>query len=577
MDGSVSEAVHRLNGRCGSASIRHLGRTGAHVRRWSLIALLAVSACDSPVGGGPATDALAPAADAAPADAAPADAAALPEAPALAPTLNRLTQAQYRNTIRDLLGADVVQPPTLEPDAKADGLVAVGAASSTISSRGVEIYEQAALSLAEQVLATPERRARVLPCEPSGPGDAACMRQMVERFGRRAWRRPLTADEVESVAALGLASANGDFLTGARYALARLLQSPFFLYRVEVGGGERLDAYELATRLAFFLWNAGPDDALLDAAARGDLDTPEGLDREVDRLLADPRAREAVRNFFDEWLGLDELSTLRKDPNVFRHYASDLGQSAREETLRVAEHLVFEEQADLRELLRTRTTFVDRRLAAIYNVPATARGGFGRVELPPEGERRGLLGHVSFLAGRAHPTSSSATLRGIFVREALLCEDMPPPPANLNTAIPQPSPDARTLRERLQVHMLDPNCAGCHKLSDHIGLGLERFDGIGRARETDNDAPIDPAGELDGTPFADASSLADVLADDPRFPRCFARKMYSYALGRTPGRDELETVRAFGERFDARGRRVLDLVRDIATSEAFRTVAEIAE
>ncbi len=542
-----------------------------------MFALLVASACDSSVNGGPGPDAFVASPDAAPPDAASADAAPLPEAPALAPTLNRLTQAQYRNTIRDLVGADVVQPPTLEPDSKADGLVAVGAASSTISSRGVEIYEQAALSLAEQVLSTPERRARVLPCAPRGPDDAACMRQLVERFGRRAWRRPLAADEVEAVVALGLASGGGDFLTGARYALARLLQSPHFLYRVEIGDGQRLGPYELATRLAFFLWNAGPDDALLDAAARGDLDTPEGLGREVDRLLADPRAREAVRNFFEEWLGLDELAGLRKDPNIFRHYASDLGQSAREETLRVAEDLVFTQDADLRELLRTRTTFVDRRLAAIYNVPATVREGFGRVELPPDGERRGFLGQVSFLAGQAHPTSSSATLRGIFVREALLCEDMPPPPANLNTAIPQPSPDARTLRERLEVHMLDPNCASCHTVTDHIGLGLERFDGIGRARETDNGALIETAGELDGTPFADAADLADVIADDPRFPRCFARKLYSYALGRTAGREDAATVRALGDRFDARGRRVLGLVRDIATSDAFRTVAEVAE
>jgi hypothetical protein len=510
------------------------------------------------------------------ADAAAPDAAPLPEAPAVAPALHRLTQAQYRNALRDLLGADVVQPPTLEPDARLDGLVSLGAAASTISSRGVEIYEDGSLNMAGQVLATPERRARVLPCQPSGADDAACMRQFVEQMGRRVWRRPLAADERDAIVALGLASANGDFLAGARFALARLLQSPFFLYRVELGHDGQLDAFELASRLAFFLWNSTPDDALLDAAAHGDLDTPEGVAAQVDRLLADPRAHEAVRNFFEEWLGLADLANLRKDPNVFRHFASDLGAEAKEETLRLAEALVFDQDADLREFLLTRTTFVDRRLAAIYNVPATARDdAFGRVDLPADGERRGFLGQVSFLALNAHPTSTSATERGVFVREALLCEDMPSPPANLNTAIPQPSAAERTLRERMEQHRKDPVCGGCHNLTDVIGLGFERFDGIGRYRLTDNDAPIDPSGDLDGKPFADASEMAAAIAADPRFPRCFAQKLYSYALGRSPAPDDYATVQVLGDRFDAQGRHVLRLLREIATSDAFRRVGDV--
>ncbi|MFT5434333.1 MAG: hypothetical protein ACI9OJ_005046, partial [Myxococcota bacterium] len=328
-------------------------------------------------------------------------------------------------------------------------------------------------------------------------------------------------------------------------------------------------------RLSFFLWNSVPDDTLLDAAASGGLDTQEGIDAQAARMLADSRNKRAVRNFFSEWLHLKELEEMTKDPNIFRHYAPGLGESAAEETLQLVEHLVFDKNADIREFFTTRTAFVDRRLAAIYNVAATAEEGFGKIELPADQPRRGFLGQVAFLAAHSHPVSSSATLRGLFIRESLLCETQPEAPAGLNTAIPEPAEGARTLKERLIVHMEEPFCASCHQYTDLLGLGLENFDGIGRHRLTDNDAIIDASGALDDIQFDGPSELSEVIANDPRMPACIVQRLYSYGTGRPIAKSEWDEVGSLTEGFEASGRRFKSLMLKVATSPGFRTVGEV--
>jgi hypothetical protein len=501
-----------------------------------------------------------------------------------APRLARLTRLQYRNAVRDLFGPDVPPPSALEPDVAADGLVAVGATVASLSPRGVEQAIEAARGLARDLMSTPEKRARIYTCAPASADDAVCLGAVVDAWGPRLWRRPLLAEEREGLVAVGRAAGAtlGTFEAGVEATLARLLQSPFFLYRVEVGepdpeveGGRRLTSHELAARLAAFVWNSVPDDALRASADSGVLSTAEGLSAELDRMLASPKVHDAVRNFFAEWLDLYALDGLNKDPNIFRHYSADLGAAAREETLRLVEHLVFDLDADIRTLLTTRTTFVNRRLAAIYNVPATADEGFGRVELPADGPRSGFLGHVAFLAQNAHPTSTSATLRGIFVRERLLCQTMPPPPTNLNTAIPEPSEGARTLKERLLRHMEDDFCAGCHALTDPVGFGLENFDGLGRWRLEENDAQIDPAGELDGASFADSAELKRIISEHPSFPGCVTQTLFAYATGHTPGPSQWAQLDVLTAKFRARGHRILTLMRDVASSPGFRRVGPV--
>lgn len=512
----------------------------------------------------------------------PAD--ALGPAPAVAPAapaLRRLTGAQYERVVVDLLGEGLALPTALEPDTEAAGLLSVGAAVTSLSALGVERYEAAALSLAEQVVADPARYAAVVGCEPATVDDRACAESFVRAFGRRAWRRPLTDEEVERLVALltTVGAESGDFATGVRYTLVAILQSPHFLYRrehgEEQGDRRRLVGPELATRLAFTLWNTTPDEPLLDAAEAGELDDPEGLAATVDAMLADPRAREGVANLWTEALGLWELDDLDKDPTVYTHASDELGPAAREETLRVVDHLVFTEDADLRALLTTRTTFVDPRLAALYAIPAPSLDGFAETTLDAEGGRRGFLGHASFLMLQAHATRSSATLRGKFIRTRLLCQVIPSPPAGVDTSIPEVDADAPTLRDRIGSHLEDPTCAACHAAMDPIGLGLENFDGIGRWRDTENGAPIDASGELDGVAFADAWELGGVVRDHERVGLCFTTHLYQYATGHPLGEGEEALRDWLAEGLEAEGGSWVGLTRRLATSEGFTTVGAL--
>ena len=492
----------------------------------------------------------------------------------------RLTYAQYANAIHALFGDDVVVAPaaSLEPDLRQAGLVAIGASFATISPRGVEQYEKAAYDVAAQVLASDARKARVLPCVPSGPTDDACARAFATTFGRRAWRRPLSADEVAAIAGVTTkaAASLGTFEQGLAYGLAALLQSPSFLFRPAIGEPDpktpatRYTAYEMASRLAFFLWNAPPDDALLDAAEAGALVTDEGLAREATRLLASPRAHDGLRSFVSDWLGLGELDNLSKDATLFTYYTPDLGKTAREETLRVFERQVFDLDADIRDVLTTTHTFANPKLASMYEVPAPVPGDFGEVDLPASGGRRGLLGHISVLSLYAHPTQSSSTLRGKFIRTVLLCGVIPPPPVNVNTSLPEVDPNAPTLRDRMKQHMQNPTCNGCHSQMDPIGLGLETFDAVGRFRTKDHGAPIDPSGTLDDTPFANAWELAQVVHDHPDLPGCIAKSLYRYATQFQDGDADKGTLARLTWEFGASGHRLKALILATVLSPAFR-------
>ncbi len=492
--------------------------------------------------------------------------------------LRRLTAAQYGNSVRDLLGSPLVVPTRLEQDDASVGLFSIGARLTTISPRGAELYEQAAYDLAEQALLDPDRRGDLVGCTPSGPDDRACAESFVAEFGRRAFRRALTPEEVDRFASLIIQASGvtGDFYSGAVYGAAGILQSPKFLFRREVGDRELDDGTrtysndEMAARLSYYLWNTTPDDALLDAAAAGELTDDAGLRAQVDRMLADPRARQGVRNFFTELYKLYELDTITKATEVFPQMSAEVGAAAREETLLGLEYLIFDERGDYRDILTTRRTFVDRRLAAIYGIPAPAREGFAMAMLPEDSPRAGILGQVSTLAYHSHPVASSPTLRGIFVRETLLCQPIPEAPADVDTSIPEPSGEAVTLRERVAEHLEVVECAGCHSLVDPIGLALENYDGLGVWRELDNGAPIDATGELDGAPFDGPYELATALRDHPRFGSCLTRQLYAYATGYTPERKDQDLIDALTERFVRSDFDVLTLMTEVAMSPAFR-------
>lgn len=489
-------------------------------------------------------------------------------------SLRRLTRTQFNNTIADLFGDDIVIPPVGEPDLPIGGLLSVGASEASYSPRGVESIEAAAFAVADQAMDTPERRASLVPCTPSGTVDSECSAAFVASLGRRAWRGALSEDEVTRISEIADDAAGklGDFYEGLEAAIAALLQSPRFLFRVELGDAETgaFSDTELAARLSFFLWNSAPDEELLAAAEAGELRTDEGLKAQAERLLASPRAREGVRNFFSEHLALYELEELRKDPKIFEHFNTELGPDAREETLLLMEHVVFDTESDYRDVLTTRETFVNPRLAALYEIPAPTRDGFGYVRLPDDANRVGILGHASFLAGHSHAVSSSATLRGLVVRQVLLCTEIPPPPVDVDTAIPEASGETLTLRDRVAEHLENPNCIGCHLLTDPIGLGLENYDGIGRYRVRDNGEIIDPSGDLDGEPFTDPVTLAAEVRSHPSFAPCLVRTLTRYATGRVEVPSEGPHLNLLSERFETHGYRIKPLILEIVMSPMFR-------
>ncbi len=505
------------------------------------------------------------------------------------PQLRRLTRSQYQNTLRDLFGDALVLPRAIEPDVVQDGSIAIGASNTSISPRGVEQFEGGAYDMAQQLLRDPMRRTPMLACTPIGVTDDACAATFIRAMGRRIWRRPLADNEVMNlqVVAANAATVLNDFHRGLEYALAALLMSTDFIFRAEIGepdaahpGTRRFGAYEFASRLAFFLWDSGPDDALLDAAGDGSLDRPERLSTQVQRMLASPRAHRGIRSFLSDWLRLSRLDSLSKDTQIFPSFAPDLGPSAREEVLRTGEWLTFDQNADFRDLLVTRTTFVNRRLAAVYGVPFPERDAlptaFAQITLPESGPRRGLLGMAATLAANAHPTQTSPTLRGRYIRETILCGVIPDPPVNLNTGIPEVSERAPTLRARVAQHLEAPVCNGCHILMDPQGLGLESFDSIGRYRALDHGVPIDASGMWEESTFGDANGLAALLRRDERFPHCVVTRLFRFAQGRIAQDGETAEVGRLAQFFAWRGYRLRALVEEIATSPAFRRTTMVS-
>jgi hypothetical protein len=249
--------------------------------------------------------------------------------------------------------------------------------------------------------------------------------------------------------------------------------------------------------------------------------------------------------------------------------SADLPESAREETLTVLSDLVVHQDGDYREFFTTQKTWVDRRLAAIYGIEAPNMDGFGWAELPTESGRRGFLGQVGFLALNAHAVSSSVTLRGIFVREKILCHTIPGPPADVNTSIPEASEELPTMRERVARHLEDPACASCHEMTDLIGLGLENFDGIARWRTRENGQTIDSTGSLDGVAFGNAWKLGQVLGQHPDLGPCLTQNLFAHANHRRPVFEERDILEWHGAGLEESGFRVLSLMRDIATSSHF--------
>ncbi len=496
--------------------------------------------------------------------------------------VRRITQDQYRQAIAQIFGPDLKVGGRFEPDVRPEGeLIAEGASKVAVTPSGFEQYDVLARSIADQVI-DKNHRDGLVGCKPVSQkaSDDACATNFLSRIGRLLFRRPLAVDELKANVAVAHEGAErlGNFYAGLSLGLAGLLDDPNFLFRVENVNPAtgQLDAYSKASRLSFLLWNATPDDQLLAAAARGDLDTRSGLDREVDRLLASPRIEAGVRAFFSDMLGFEEFHDLQKEQSLYPKFSLQAQQDSQEQTLKTIVDLLITDHGDYRDLFTSRKTFLTRSLGPIYNVPVTDVSGWQSYEFP-EGDPRGagILTQLSFVALHSHPGRSSPTLRGKAVREVLLCERVPAPPNNVDFSVVEntDNPKFKTARDRLTAHRANPTCAGCHAIMDPIGLALEDFDTAGEFRTTENGAPIDPSGQLNGVAFKDAVGLGKVLHDDPAVTSCLVRRVFEYGAGRSPEKGEAVWLNDLTQHFAGDGYRIPELLRRIATSEGFYRVA----
>jgi Protein of unknown function (DUF1588)/Protein of unknown function (DUF1592)/Protein of unknown function (DUF1595)/Protein of unknown function (DUF1585)/Protein of unknown function (DUF1587) len=505
------------------------------------------------------------------------------------PALRKLTIAEFTNSIHDLLGSNAPVPPGLEPDQQLDGFRSVSASVVAVSPTGVSQYETAINGAAQYAFSSAAQAAKVLSCVPASATDTACpLSQVLGSFGRRAFRRTLTAADLTryvSVATDIAQEPGGSILVGLKYAVSAILQSPEFLYRVELGAPSSTDGgrnkytdFEMASRLASLLWVSVPDDALMNAATSGSLSTPAGVLAQAKAMLASPKAHQSIANFANDLYGLDPssgtpLTTTFKDPAFYPNWTTTLPVAMQQELLMRVDDVAF--TGDYLSLYDSPTVFVNNELAKIYGLPQAATDGFRKATLPAGSPRVGLLGAGAILASNGLPQRSSPTLRGRFVAEQLLCEVVPPPPGNVNTNVLDMLPAGSSVKATLEAHRQSAACAACHALMDPVGLGLENFDSVGAYRTTDNNVPIDATGVLDGMAFQDEASLAKVLRSHPQAASCFVAKLYEQAQGRQMLAVDDPVVASLSKQFETSGHRADQLLLAIATNDAYRFV-EIA-
>ena len=411
--------------------------------------------------------------------------------------------------------------------------------------------------------------------------DGACARTILARLARRAFRRPIGDEDLAPLLAFyRTGSAAGGFEAGIRTAIERLLIDPEFLFRIErdpdglaPGAPYRLADLELASRLSFFLWSSIPDDELLDVAAEGRLSDPAELERQVRRMLADPRAAALVENFAGQWLALRSVDGLAPDPNLFPEFDENLREALRRETDLFLESQLREDRSVV-DLLRADYTFLNERLARHYGVPNVAGNHFRRVTLP-DGRRAGLLGHGSVLAVTSYGNRTSPVLRAKWLLENVLGTPPSPPPPDI-PPLPESGAEAgepRTVRERLAQHRRNAACAICHAPMDPLGFALENFDALGGWRTLDAGVPIDASAVLaDGaTRFAGPVGLREVLLDrSGQFVETVTEKLLTYALGRGIEHYDRPAIRAIARAAAADDYRWSSLILGIARSTPFR-------
>jgi hypothetical protein len=494
-----------------------------------------------------------------------ADAPRMCGAGQIAPSpLHRLTRLEYDNTIKDLVGEDLKLAGSFAFDERAGEFTANF--FTPITEMQFTEYTTAAQAVGDKAAAS---MSQVVPCDPAADA-AGCATKFIKQFGRRALRRPLDDAEVAKYQKLFEVGRSGaDFANGVRLVTQAMLMSPNFLYLVE--GPGPLTQHQMAARLSYFIWNGPPDAELSAAADAGQLGSLAGLRKQAQRLLADPRALAMITDFHIQWLGLEELPTETKDDKLYPNFVALRGPMI-EETSHFLADVFKADGGRLETLLAAPYGVVNAPLAALYGAQMTG-SDWQKTAFDPK-QRAGLLTQASFLAAHGAFDASSPILRGLAVRERLLCAPMPVPPPGADNSFPMATP-SQTTRQRFDKHRADPSCASCHMLMDKLGYGFESYDAVGKFRTTENGFPVDDSGEIIGTdidgPFKGAPELAHKLAGSKQVQQCVATQWFRYAFGRLDTPLDKCTLDALTKQFTGTDLRMLDLLQAIVESDAFRS------
>jgi hypothetical protein len=455
--------------------------------------------------------------------------------------VHRLTRTEYNNTVHDLLGVDVRPADRFPPDVGADGFDNASG-SQSLSASHIEAFESGAEQLVDAWFASASLRSRVLTCNLTA--GRSCIRQSLEMLLPKAWRRPVDAQEIDRLMGLADSEAQrgGTADDQLKLVLRGVFTSPHFLFRIERDQNplspdpHRLNGYELASRLSYFLWSTMPDDKLFGLAAGGTLQDDAVLSAQVERMLLDPRAKALIDVFANQWFQLPSVSKHETDAQLYPKVTPDLKLAMEEETRLFFED-VLHSGGSIHSLLAADYTFVNGALAAHYEISPPSGDGFARVSVTGTHRIGGVLGHASILTHTSGANETSPVKRGAWILTKILCSPPPPPPPNVVTELPEADPAAgiKTVRDRLAAHRKNPTCGGCHNSIDPVGLGLENYDPVGAYRDHEGTEPIDAAGELPGgAKFQNGAELARLLAEDPRLRACVAEKFFTFALGRAP-------------------------------------------
>jgi hypothetical protein len=475
--------------------------------------------------------------------------------------LRRLTNSQYNNTVRDLLGDQTAPADQFPPEDFVGGFKDQYDAQN-LSPLLQEAYGTAAEKLAQNAFRNGDPH-HLIPCE----AGRACRDRFVREFGLKAFRRPL--DEGERRRYLSLFNREKGFIAGAQLVVEAMLQSPNFLFRMDEAANPAWKPYAAASRLSYSLWDSMPDTALMAAAARGELSSPRQIEAAARRMLQDPRAHQALDEYVSEWLRFDRILNSSRERRRYPKFSRETAVAMTEEARLFVADLVWSDR-NFMDTFSADYGFVNADLASIYGVPAPAQD-FARVMFPPQSERAGLLGQALFLSLSAKPDDTSLTGRGLFVREQFLCQHVPPPPAGVNTNLAPPTEaHPQTNRERMSEHATNPTCAACHNLIDPIGVGFEKFDAVGARRDDYKlvfyaahqggshkppksvNLTMDTKGFVAGIPDSNFSSPRDlgmILAKTPLCQECMVKQYFRYVTGRMETPADFPLIRKVFEDF----------------------------